>query len=397
MRKNKMIIAFLIFVIAGLIAGCKRAREENQVKVGLLHSLSGTMALSEIPVRDAELLAIKEINAAGGVLGKQIVALQEDGESEPVVFTKKANKLLKEDKVATVFGCWTSASRKAVKPVFEDAFGLLWYPVQYEGLEASPNIMYMGASPNQQVVPAVDYCAEHFGKRMYLLGSDYVFPQTANTIIKSQLKKLGGTCMGEKYIPLGETDFREIVRDIKELKPDVVLNTLNGDSNIAFFEQLMEEGITERDIHIMSFSIAEGEINYIGVEKLEGHLVTWNYFQTTDTAENERFVKEYKKMYGENRRTGDPIEAGYIAVYMWAMACEKAGSFDVEAVRMAAKNLKFNAPEGLVIMDNLNQHLAKPVRIGRINKDGLIDEIWSTNTAIKPDPYLSTYDWARGL
>ncbi|MBR0155886.1 MAG: urea ABC transporter substrate-binding protein [Treponema sp.] len=397
MRKNKMIIAFLIFVIAGLIVGCKRAREENQVKVGLLHSLSGTMALSEIPVRDAELLAIKEINAAGGVLGKQIVALQEDGESEPVVFTKKANKLLKEDKVATVFGCWTSASRKAVKPVFEDTFGLLWYPVQYEGMEASPNIMYMGASPNQQVVPAVDYCAEHFGKRMYLLGSDYVFPQTANTIIKSQLKKLGGTCMGEKYIPLGETDFREIVRDIKELKPDVVLNTLNGDSNIAFFEQLMEEGITERDIHIMSFSIAEEEINYIGVEKLEGHLVTWNYFQTTDTAENERFVKEYKKMYGENRRTGDPIEAGYIAVYMWAMACEKAGSFDVEAVRMAAKNLKFNAPEGQVIMDNLNQHLAKPVRIGRINKDGLIDEIWSTNTAIKPDPYLSTYDWARGL
>ena len=397
MRNNKIIKAVLVLTAAAFITGCKKAGEDNKIKVGILHSLSGTMALSEIPVRDAELLAIKEINAAGGVLGRQIVVVQEDGESEPVVFADKAKKLLEEDKVSTIFGCWTSASRKAVKPVLEEEFGLLWYPIQYEGMEASPNIMYMGASPNQQVVPAVDFCAEHFGKKMYLLGSDYVFPQTANKIIKAQLKDLHGTCAGERYVALGESDFTEIIKEIKQIKPDVILNTLNGDSNIAFFKQLRNEGITEDDIHIMSFSIAEEEIRHIGIENLEGHLVAWNYFQTTESPENEKFISAYRKRYGRDSKTSDPIEAGYISVYMWAKACEKAGSFDVEAVRMAAKNLKFEAPEGQVVIDNLNQHLSKPVRIGKINSSGLIDEIWSSTGIIKPDPYLSTYDWARGI
>ena len=383
--------------IAVLLCACGGKKDANTVKVGILHSLTGTMAISESSVRDSELLAIKEINEAGGVLGKQIKVVEEDGESDPATFAEKARKLLQDDKVVTVFGCWTSASRKAVKPVFEELYGLLWYPVQYEGMEASPNIMYMGASPNQQVVPAVDYCAEHFGKKMYLLGSDYVFPRTANRIIKAQLAQLGGECVSERYVPMGHQDFSTIIEDIKTEKPSVILNTLNGDSNIAFFQQLTKAGITSKQIPVMSFSIAEEEANIIGAKNLAGHLVAWNYYETTETDRNEKFVADYKKTYGSDRFTGDPIEAGYIAVYMWAAACEKAGSFDVEDVRVAAKGISFTAPEGTVTIDGGNQHLYKQVRIGKINENGLIDEIWATSGAVKPDPYLSTYAWARGL
>ena len=383
-------------LMAAALTGCKNSRA-NTVKVGLLHSLSGTMAISETSVRDSELLAIREINEAGGVLGKKIVPVEADGESDPAVFARQARKLLQEDKVATVFGCWTSASRKAVKPVFEELYGLLWYPVQYEGMEASPNIMYMGASPNQQIVPAVDYCAETYGKRMYLIGSDYVFPHTANRIIKAQLAQLDGVCAGEDYVALGESDFRKIISDIKASKPDIIINTLNGDSNIAFFKELAKNNITAKEIPVMSFSIAEEEIAKMNQINLEGHLVAWNYYETTQTDRNKKFVADYKSTYGEERMTGDPIEAGYIAVYMWAKACEKAGSFDVEEVRVAAKGLTFAAPEGMVTIDGANQHLYKLVRIGQINKEGLIDEVWATPTAIKPDPYLSTYPWARGL
>ena len=387
---------FLVIAALGF-TGCGRQKTGSVVKVGILHSLSGTMAMSETPVRDSELLAIKEINEAGGVLGKKIQVIEEDGESNPATFADKARKLLEKDRVVTVFGCWTSASRKAVKPVFEELFGLLWYPVQYEGMEASPNIMYMGASPNQQVVPAVDYCAENFGKKMFLIGSDYVFPRTANRIIKAQLAQLGGVCVGEEYVPMGHVDFTQIIAEIKKEKPDVIINSLNGDSNIFFFQQLSQEGISSREIPVMSFSISEEEISSIGVDLLEGNLVAWNYYETTETPRNEKFVSDYKQEYGDDRVTGDPIEAGYIAVYMWAMACEKAGSFDVEAVRVASKGLSFTAPEGTVTIDGANQHLYKQVRIGKINNSGLIDEIWATPGTIKPDPYLSTYEWARGL
>ncbi|MBO4706011.1 MAG: urea ABC transporter substrate-binding protein [Spirochaetaceae bacterium] len=394
MKKNAFFAAVLILPL--LLTSCKE-KEDNTVKVGLLHSLSGTMAISEVPVRDSELLAIKEINEAGGVLGKQIVAIEEDGASDPGTFAEKAEKLLTQDNVVTVFGCWTSASRKAVMPVFEKYYGLLWYPVQYEGMEASPNIMYMGASPNQQVVPAVDYCAKNFGKRMYLVGSDYIFPRTANRIIRAQLGNLEGECVGETYVPMGYQDFAEVIEEIKAEKPDVVINSLNGDSNIYFFKQLAEAGFTADNMPIMSFSISEEEINTIGVDYLVGNLVAWNYYETTETKRNAKFVSDYKSEYGSDRVTGDPIEAGYIAVHMWAKACEKAGSFDVEAVRIAAKGLSFTAPEGTVTIDGENQHLYKQVRIGKINKDGLIDEIWATPGAIKPDPYLSTYEWALGL
>ncbi|MBQ4236669.1 MAG: urea ABC transporter substrate-binding protein [Treponema sp.] len=385
-------------LLSALVIGCKgKQNPDNVVKVGLLHSLTGTMAISETAVRDSELLAIKEINEAGGVLGKKIMPVEADGASDPATFADKARELISGENVATIFGCWTSASRKAVKPVVEELYNLLWYPVQYEGMEASPNIMYMGASPNQQVVPAVDYCAEKFGKRMYLIGSDYVFPRTTNRIIRAQFGELQAECVGETYVPFGHSDFSAVINEILEEKPDVIINTLNGDSNVYFFKQLKDAGITAEKIPVMSFSISEEEISIIGVENFIGHFVAWNYYETTETTKNQKFVADYKNEYGMDRVTGDPIEAGYIAVYMWASACEKAGSFDVEDVRMAAKGLSFTAPEGTVTIDGTNQHLYKQVRIGKINKDGLIDEIWATAGAIKPDPYLSTYEWARGL
>ena len=393
----KKLNAALVLAGLAILSSCNERKPEDTVKVGILHSFSGTMAVSEMPVRDSELLAIKEINESGGVLGKKIEAVLEDGESDPQVFAQKAKKLLAEDKVATVFGCWTSASRKSVKPVFEELFGLLWYPVQYEGMEASANIMYMGASPNQQIVPAIDYCAANVGKRMFLVGSDYVFPRTANRIIKAQLLDIKGECAGEEYVPLGHKDFSGLVEKISKSSPDVIINTLNGDSNMEFFKALQRAGITSDKIPVMSFSISEDEISEMDVKALAGNFMSWNYYETTDTDRNEKFVSDYKKMYGEQRMTGDPIEAGYIAVHMWAAACEKAGSFDVEAVRMACKGLSFNAPEGVVTIDGGNQHLYKQVRIGKINEKGLVDEVWSTPSVVKPDPYLSTYSWARGL
>lgn len=398
MRKTNLFIGAAIAILSvTAFSSCAKKDGGKTVKVGILHSLSGTMAISETSVRDAELLAISEINAKGGVLGKQIEVVQEDGASEPQIFAERARKLIQSDKVATIFGCWTSASRKAVKPVVEETGALLWYPVQYEGMEMSPNIMYMGAAPNQQAVPAVDFCTEKFGNNIFLVGSDYVFPRTANKIIKAQLDFLGGSVAGEEYTPMGHTDYATIVSKIKAAKPDCIINTLNGDSNVAFFKQLTDAGITASTIPVMSFSIAEEEVGGVGIENLKGHYVAWNYYQTTETAENDAFVAAYKKAYGDKRVTDDPIEAGYIGVYIWAMACEKAGSFDVEKVKAAAKGISFNAPEGKVTLDGDNQHIYKPVRIGKINETGLIDEVWSTSGAVKPDPYLSTYDWAKGL
>ncbi|GMK46835.1 urea ABC transporter substrate-binding protein [Paenibacillus glycanilyticus] len=369
----------------------------DTIKVGVLHSLSGTMAISEVSVRDAEMMAIEEINAAGGVLGKKIEAIQEDGASDWPTFAEKARKLLSEDKVATVFGGWTSSSRKAMKPVFEELNGLLWYPVQYEGLEASPNIFYTGATTNQQIVPAVDWLLENRGKKFYLLGSDYVFPRTANLIIKEQLKAKGGEMVGEEYTPLGHTDYSTIISKIKEAKPDVVFNTLNGDSNVAFFKQLKDAGITSKDITTLSVSVAEEEIRGIGVDVLQGHLAAWNYYQTTDTPANKTFVENYKKKYGEDRVTADPIEAGYTAVYLWKAAVEKAGSTDVDKVKAAAKDLEWDAPEGKVKIDGENQHIYKTVRIGEVQSDGQFKELWNSGDAVMPDPFLKGYDWAASI
>lgn len=370
---------------------------KDSIKVGILHSLSGTMAISETSVRDAELLAIKEINAAGGVLGKQLEPVVEDGASDNATFKEKAEKLLLNDKVATVFGCWTSASRKAVLPTFESNNGLLWYPVQYEGMEASKNIFYVGAAPNQQIVPAIEYMNENYGKKVFLLGSDYVFPRTANSIVKKQAEDLGMEVVGEEYTPMGHTDYTTIISKIQDVKPDFVFNTLNGDSNVAFFKQYKDAGLTPDEIQTLSVSIAEEEAAGIGASYLEGHLVAWNYYQTTDTPENKKFVEAYKAEYGEERVTDDPIEAGYDAVYLWAAAVEKAGTTDVDQVREAAGGIEFKAPEGTITIDGENQHMYKPVRIGMVNGEGLIDEVWSTDGPVKPDPYLESYEWAKGL
>ncbi|MBD0383469.1 urea ABC transporter substrate-binding protein [Paenibacillus sedimenti] len=379
--------------VATKAAEAKAEPKEETIPVGILHSLTGTMSISEVSVRDAELMAIEEINAAGGLLGKKIKPIVEDGASDWPTFAEKTKKLLQKDSVVTIFGCWTSASRKAVLPVVEQNKGLLWYPVQYEGVESSPNIFYVGATTNQQIIPAVTWLLQNKGKKFYLLGSDYVFPRTANKIIKEQLKAEGGTLVAEEYTPLGHTDYNTIISKIKKEKPDVIFNTLNGDSNVAFFKQLKDAGITSKDLTTMSVSIAEEEVRGIGASVLEGHYTAWNYYQTTDTPENKKFVEAYKAKYGKDRVTDDPIEAGYTAVYLWAEAVKKAGSFDVEKVKTAAKGIEFNSPEGKVTIDGENQHISKTARIGQIQADGLIKEIWNSGQPLKPDPYLKTYPW----
>ncbi len=372
----------------------RSAHAADTIKVGILHSLSGTMSISEVTVKDSTLMAIDEINAAGGILGMKIEPVLEDGASDWPTFAEKAKKLIQQDKVVVVFGCWTSASRKAVKPVFEQLNGLLFYPVQYEGLENSPNIFYTGATTNQQIVPAVEYLLKNNMKKMFLLGSDYVFPRTSNTIIKEQLKAQGGTTAGEEYVPLGGTEFSTIIEKIKAAKPDVIFNTLNGDSNVAFFKQAKDAGLK---VQTMSVSIAEEEVGGIGVENIEGHLVAWNYYQTTKTPANEKFVAAFKAKYGANRVTSDPMEAGYFGVYLWAAAVKKAGSTDIAAVKKAAPGISFDSPGGKVTIDGDWQHVYKTVRIGKIRADGLIDEVFATDAPVKPDPYLCTYSWAGAL
>ncbi|NEP56111.1 MAG: urea ABC transporter substrate-binding protein [Symploca sp. SIO2G7] len=361
----------------------------DTIKVGILHSLSGTMAISEKSVVDAEMLAIEEINEAGGVLGKQIEVIQEDGQSDWPTFAEKAKKLIDQDKVVAVFGCWTSASRKAVRPVFEEKKHMLWYPVQYEGQECDKNIFYTGAAPNQQIEPAVEWLLEEKGKEFFLVGSDYVFPRTANTIIKAQLEEKGGKTVGEDYLPLGNTEVTPIITKIKAALPDggVIFNTLNGDSNVAFFKQMQGAGLAPDKYPVMSVSIAEEEVQAIGVEYLKGHYAAWNYFQTVETPENEKFVEAFKKKYGEDRVTNDPMEAGYIGVYLWKQAVEKAKTADdLDAVREAAYGQTLDAPEGTVTM-NANHHLSKVVRIGEIGEDGLFEIVSSTDKAVAPIPW----------
>lgn len=384
---------------AAMFTACGQKSEgsdsSDEVKVGLLHSLTGSMAISEKSVRDAEVLAIEEINAAGGVLGKKIVYAEEDGASEPSTFATKAEKLIDSEKVATIFGCWTSSSRKAVKPIVEDYDALLWYPVQYEGMEASKNIVYTGAAPNQQIVPAIDYLIEQGYEKYFLLGSDYVFPRTANMIINAQIENAGLEVVGEEYADMDQTDFAAIISKIEAAKPDVIINTLNGTGNVSFFKQMNEKNYSSEEYMTMSFSIAEEEVATIGADILKGHMVSWNYYQTTAGDKNADFVAAYKEKFGDTRVTSDPAEAAYDAVYLWAAACEKANSFDADKVIAAVESgeISYDAPEGKVTIQGDNHHLVKPVRIGQVGTDGLISEIYSTEP-VAPDPYLTTYQWA---
>ena len=369
----------------------------DTIKVGALNSLSGTMAISEVTVRNAIDLAVEQINTDGGVMGKQIQLVAEDGASEPAVFAEKAQKLISSDCVAAVFGGWTSSSRKAMLPVFEDNNALLYYPVQYEGLEASPNIFYTGATTNQQIVPALDYLKEQGVTSLYLVGSDYVFPQTANRIIKAYAAANGMEILGEDYTPLGSTDFSTIVNKVRSSGADAVFNTLNGDSNVAFFREYKNVGLTPQEMPVVSVSIAEEEVGGIGVQNIEGQLTAWDYYQTIDSPVNNAFVAAYKEKFGADKPTSDPMEAAYVSVYLWKNTVEKAESFAVHDVQEAAGGVEFDAPEGLVQIDGDNNHITKTARIGEIRNDGLIYTIWESPGPIEPDPFLEGYPWAEGL
>ncbi|HEY9699968.1 MAG TPA: urea ABC transporter substrate-binding protein [Trichocoleus sp.] len=384
------------------------AASGDTIKVGILHSLSGTMAISEKSVVDSTQLAIDEINGKGGVLGKKIEPVLEDGASDWPTFAEKAKKLIEEDKVVAIFGCWTSASRKAVLPVFEEKNHMLFYPVQYEGQECSKNIFYTGAAPNQQIEPSVDWLLENKGKNFYLVGSDYVFPRTANTIIKAQLQAKGGKTVGEDYLPLGSTEVAPIIAKIRSALPNggVIYNTLNGDSNVAFFKQLQGAGLTVDKYPVMSVSIAEEEVKAIGVDFLKGQYAAWNYFQTVDTPANKTFVDAFKAKFGGDRVTNDPMEAGYISVNLWKQAVEKAGdagtSTDLEKVRSAVIGQSMDAPEGPVKMFP-NHHISKTVRIGEVEDGGLFKIVYATPKPVDPVPWNQfvaetkgfTCDWTK--
>jgi urea transport system substrate-binding protein len=406
--KRLSVAAMLALGLTGGLAACgsddssdassdsSSASSGDTIKVGVLHSLSGTMSISEVAVKNAEMLAIDEINKAGGVLGKQLEPVTEDGASDWPTFAEKAQKLISSDKVAVTFGGWTSASRKAMLPVFEKNKSLLFYPVQYEGLEASPYIFYGGATTNQQIIPGLEYLKEKGMTKVFLIGSDYVFPRTANKEIKAWAKANGMTILGEEYTPLGGTEYETLINKIKATKPDAIFNTLNGDSNVAFFKQFKAAGESCKTIQVMSVSIAEEEVGGVGVDNLKGCLTAWNYYQTDPGEVNAKFVKAFKAKYGEEKHTDDPIEAGYVNVYLWAKMAEKAGSVDPEKIKAAADGVTFDAPEGKVTVNGENHHITKTARIGEIREDGLIYSIWDSGKPIEPDPFLKTYSWWKG-
>lgn len=380
----------------------------DTIKVGILHSLTGTMAISETSLKDAELMAIDEINAKGGVLGKKIEPKVEDPESKFTdVFPEKAKKLLLRDKVATVFGCWTSVSRKNVLPVFEENNGLLFYPVQYEGNECSKNVVYTGAAPNQQILPAVEWLMSKAGgekKRFYLLGSDYIFPRTANLIIVKYLESKGLKPVDEKYTPLGWREYQNVVQAIKKADPDVIFSTINGDSNVNFYNELAAQGITADKVPVVAVSVGEDELRGLDPSKVKGHLAAWNYFESIDSKDNKDFVSRFKKKYGADRVTDDPIEAAYFQVYFWKLAVEKAGSTDVDKVREAilSGGIGFDAPEGKIKLDPKTQHTYKYFRMGKIRDDKQFDIVYTSPDVIAPDPFPQvafpgwSCDWTKG-
>ncbi|AOE69180.1 MULTISPECIES: urea ABC transporter substrate-binding protein [Pseudomonas] len=356
------------------------------VKVGIIHSLTGTMAISEASVVDAEKLAIDEINASGGVLGKTIEPIVEDGASDWPTFAEKARKLLENDHVVATFGAFTSASRKAVLPVFERNKALLYYPTFYEGLEKSPAIIYTGAEASQQTLAAVSWLMANKGKTVYLVGSDYIWPRTTNKLARASVTKQGGSIVGEDYLPLGNIEFSSVINKIKAAKPDIVLSTIVGGSNVAFYKQLKAAGIDSSNQTLMALAVTEEEVTGIGAENLTGFLTCMSYFQSLKNPVNEKFVAAFKARYGDKRVVGDPMAAAYTAVYLWKKAVEKAGSFDVPAVIAASSELTLDAPEGEVKVHKDNHHLWKRARIGTLNAQGQVDVIYES-APIEPNPF----------
>lgn len=367
------------------------------IKIGILHSLTGPMANSESAVVDAALLAVEQLNAAGGVLGRPVEAIVRDGRSDPAMFAAEAAKLIDEDKVVTVFGCWTSASRKTVVPLFEQRNHLLVYPVQYEGIEESPNVFYTGATPNQQIIPAVRWAVEKLGKkRFYIVGSDYVFPRVAAEVIKDTVKELGGEVVGESFIPLDTLALNGLTQKIKSAKPDVILNLINGDSNVPFFKRLRAEGITPETVPIISFSVAEEELRHLDTQQMAGDYAAWNYFQSIDSQQNREFVEAFHAKYGPQRVITDPMEAAYFGIKLWAQAVEEAGTTDVSDIRRALRNQRMVAPEGEVRIDPNTQHTFKTPRIGKILPSGQFETVWASPQPVEPDPFPTSRpvaDW----
>ncbi len=378
------------------------AAEKEPIKIGILHSLSGTMAISEVSLRDTVLMAVEEINAKGGVLGRPIKPVVVDPASNWDLFAEKAKQLLLQDKVAVVFGCWTSVSRKSVLPVFEKNNGLLFYPVQYEGEECSHNVFYTGAAVNQQAVPAVEYLMSKEGggfKKFYLLGTDYVYPRTTNKILRAMLlaKKVPEANIMEEYTPFHHQDYQTIVGKIKKFSAGggaAVISTINGDSNVPFYKEFANQGLRAEDAPIMAFSVAEDELRGMDTTALVGHLAAWNYYQSVDTPQNKQFVANFKAYCkknnlpdGDKRVTDDPIEAAYFGVHVWKQAVEKAGSIEVDQVRKAVYGQKFLAPGGEIMMDQGNHHTHKPVLIGEILKDGQLKIVSRSKGLVKPEPW----------
>jgi urea transport system substrate-binding protein len=370
---------------------------EPPIRVGILHSKTGPMQISEESMIDAEVMALQEINQNGGLLGRQVEWIVADGRSDWPTFAREAQRLIEVEKVSVIFGCWTSASRKSVKPVVEHTNHLLIYPMAYEGLEQSPNIIYTGAAPNQQVIPAVSWCYESLkARKFFLVGSDYVWPHCVNEIIKDQLKALGAKCVGESYILFGTADVGASVEAIKNANPDVIVSTVVGDSNEPFYQRLQSAGIPPKRIPVLSFSIAEDELRKLPLRTMIGDYAAWDYFQSIDRAENREFVRKFKAVYGQDRATSDVIEAAYCSVNLWAQAVVEAQSEQVAAVRKAIRRQSLNAPEGIISVDDDTQHTWRPVFVGQIRPDGQFDLVWSSEKPVRPIPYpnsRSHADW----
>ena len=404
--KRRSFVKALAFAasIAAFGAAPQASAQTKTVKVGVLHSLSGTMAISETVLKDVALMAFDEINAQGGVMGYKIEPVVVDPASNWPLFAEKARQLLTQEKVAVVFGCWTSVSRKSVLPVFEELNGLLFYPVQYEGEEISKNVFYTGAAPNQQAIPAVEYLMSADGggaKRWFLLGTDYVYPRTTNKILRAFLRSKGiaEKDIEEVYTPFGHSDYQTIVANIKKFSAGgktAVVSTINGDSNVPFYKELGNQGLKATDVPVVAFSVGEEELRGVDTKPLVGHLAAWNYFMSIKNPTNEEFTKKwaaYAKAKGlpghkDKPLTNDPMEATYIGVHMWKQAAEKAKSFDVAKVTAAMAGQTFTAPSGILSkMDEKNHHLYKAVFIGEVKADGQFNVVWKTKGPVKAQPW----------
>lgn len=385
------VVAALVGILIALnipaVLGLEGTRARTPIRVGVLHSLSGTMAVSERTVADATLHAIAELNRAGGVMGRPVEAILVDGASDWDRFAREAESLIVDRKVSAVFGCWTSACRKTVRPVFERHDHVLFYPVQYEGLEQSPNIVYTGAAPNQQIIPATKWALDNLGRRIFLVGSDYVFPRTAGAIIRAQVGALNGEIVGEAYRPLGATDFAAVVAEIRAVRPDVIFNTINGDSNIAFYKALRAAGVTPEAMPVMSFSLAEAEVRAIGADLVQGDYAARNYFQTVATPENDAFRQGFRARYGDASVTTAPMEAAYFGVRLWAQAVTEAQSENYRDYRARLLGQSLKAPSGIIYLDPITRHTWRPVLIGRARADGNFAIVWSSGRPVRPIPF----------